>query len=323
MIFFITTLRALAACLITNAHYTGVYPADIIANGGLLGDVVFFAVSGYCLYNIKTSFFPWYGKRLYRIYLPVVVITLIYALLGFYDVTGSNWFFWFLFPTNYHFVASIVVLYIPFFGVMKTAWLRERIPYVMITVAMLWLIVYFVFFDRSYYHIDNVYSPMIWFLYFESMLLGAMFRKYDAQARNRASRPAFIGLAAVFCLYFASKLMFSKYRMLAPWQFINQLSIFVLLYFVFRVFAGLDGRLEALPDGVKKTITSLSEMTLEIYIVQYVIIDVLRDAAVFPLNWLLLTAMILMAAILLKTIKEGLYRFFGKVFQWLRGNAPE
>ena len=41
MIFFITVLRALAACLITNAHYTGVYPTDIIANGGLVGDVLF------------------------------------------------------------------------------------------------------------------------------------------------------------------------------------------------------------------------------------------------------------------------------------------
>lgn len=53
MIFYITVLRALAAMLITNAHYNNVYPIEIIANGGLLGDVIFFAVSGFCLYNIK------------------------------------------------------------------------------------------------------------------------------------------------------------------------------------------------------------------------------------------------------------------------------
>lgn len=41
MILFIEFLRALAACLITNAHYTGIYPTDLIANGGLLGDVIF------------------------------------------------------------------------------------------------------------------------------------------------------------------------------------------------------------------------------------------------------------------------------------------
>lgn len=41
MIFFVTVLRALAAMIITNAHYVGVYPTDLIANGGLLGDVIF------------------------------------------------------------------------------------------------------------------------------------------------------------------------------------------------------------------------------------------------------------------------------------------
>lgn len=53
---FIVLVRAIAAIVITNSHYTGVYPTDLIANGGLLGDVLFFAVSGYCLSNIKDAF---------------------------------------------------------------------------------------------------------------------------------------------------------------------------------------------------------------------------------------------------------------------------
>lgn len=32
MVFFITVLRALATCLITNAHYTGIYPTDLIGH---------------------------------------------------------------------------------------------------------------------------------------------------------------------------------------------------------------------------------------------------------------------------------------------------
>ncbi len=46
---FIVYLRALAACLITNCHYEVIYPLKIFANGGLLGDVLFFAVSGLTL----------------------------------------------------------------------------------------------------------------------------------------------------------------------------------------------------------------------------------------------------------------------------------
>lgn len=46
MIFFITVLRALAACLITNVHYTGIYPIEIVANDGLIGDVLFLQFQG-------------------------------------------------------------------------------------------------------------------------------------------------------------------------------------------------------------------------------------------------------------------------------------
>ena len=111
----ITFLRALAACLITNVHYVGIYPTDSIANGGLIGDVLFFTVSGYCLYNVKLPFHRWYGKRLYRIYPPVLIITLVYLLLGTYSLADHNAVWWFVYPTYYHFVASIIVLYIPFF----------------------------------------------------------------------------------------------------------------------------------------------------------------------------------------------------------------
>lgn len=99
MVLFITVLRALAACLITNAHYTGVYPTDLIANGGLLGDVLFFAISGYCLFNVKKSFPAWYGKRLVRVYPPVLIATAIYFLIGSYTFAENNLLWWFLYPT--------------------------------------------------------------------------------------------------------------------------------------------------------------------------------------------------------------------------------
>ena len=81
MIFFVTVLRALACLLITNSHYTGVYPTDLFASGGLIGDILFFAVSGYCLYNVKSNFAKWYGKRLWRIYITLIIITVIYIEL--------------------------------------------------------------------------------------------------------------------------------------------------------------------------------------------------------------------------------------------------
>lgn len=132
MVFFIVVLRALATCLITKSHYTGIYPTDVIANGGLLGDILFFAVSGYCLFNVKKSFPIWYVKRIVRVYTPVLLITAIYCLLGCYTIDeGQNFFWWFIYPTGYHFVASIVLLYIPFWFIGKFDFLRNRIGWLM------------------------------------------------------------------------------------------------------------------------------------------------------------------------------------------------
>lgn len=181
MMFFITFLRALAACFITNAHYTGIYPTDLIANGGLIGDVLFFAVSGYCLYNVKyelsaRGFAGWYGKRIWRVYPPVLIMTALFMLLGAYRLSEHHFAWWYIYPTYYHFAASIIVLYIPFFFIMKIDSLRQRLVAIMAVVAAAWIAVYFIFYDKSYYHIDTVREPMIRFLFMEGMLLGAWFR---------------------------------------------------------------------------------------------------------------------------------------------------
>ena len=59
-------------------------------------------------------------------------------------------------------------------------------------------------------------------------------------------------------------------------------------------------------------------MTLEIYVVQYVIIDFLRPYFSFPINWLIITLSILGAAYLLHKLCEGIYELFEKLINWSR-----
>ena len=316
MVFFITVLRALAACLITNSHYTGIYPTDLIANGGLLGDIIFFAVSGYCLYNVKGNFFKWYGKRLLRIYPVVILITIIYMFLGFYSLKTNDFFWWFIYPTNYHFLSSIVVLYIPYYVVMKIKQTRENIPMVMIIVLMLYIIVYVFIYDKSYYHIDTVIEPMIWFLYFESMLLGVYFKSNDQKFRNK---PNFIigviGTVVSFVGYFASKLLFSSYPSISSLQIVNQLAIFTLLFCMFRLFASIDSKLEKMPKPIKKVAEFLAKITLEIYVVQIELILLIRPHLSFPINWLAITASILIAAFALHLLNNLILKAINKIFE--------
>ncbi len=326
MITFIVWLRCLAALLITNAHYTGIYPIDILANGGLIGDIVFFAVSGYCLTNIKTGFFKWYGKRLVRILPPVLFITAVFALIGAYSFnyyakgTDLTLLFsllsnigieypkllsWLVYPTYYHFVASILVLYIPYYFLLKSKYTRNHIPIVMAVIAAIYLIIYLFFYDKSYYHIDTVREPFCRFLFMESMLLGAYFRINDQRLRN-TGRPIIYAICTVvaFVLYFASKLFFSK-EAFSFLQIVNQLVIFALLYFLFRWFTSIDAKLDSFPKWSNATVKFIANLTLEIYLVQYVLIDFVKSLALpFPINWIALTAMIIAAAFILHIIIE-------------------
>ena len=311
---FIIVLRALATCLITNSHYVGIYPTDLIANGGLLGDVLFFAISGYCLYHVKGNFVSWYGKRIWRVYPPVIIITLIYLIIGAYSWEQFSIFGWFVYPTYYHFVASIILLYIPFYFIMKYEVLRKRIPMIMCAIAIVSLIVYVIAYDKSYYHIDKVREPMIRFLFMESMLLGAYFRQHDDKMRKQ-SKP-WLPWVVSACLvgYFASKLIFSKIDRLSEWQMINWATIFVLLYFLFRYVCSKDALLEKMPPVIMKICGLLANMTLEIYCVQYVLRDWVREHLTFPISWFVLTIAILVAAYLLKLISLLITRSVEHVF---------
>ncbi len=62
MIAFINYLKLIATALITNSHFSDIWPISALASGGLLGNIIFFAVSGYLLYNIKLGF----KKSLFR-----------------------------------------------------------------------------------------------------------------------------------------------------------------------------------------------------------------------------------------------------------------
>lgn len=315
MVFFITFIRAISAMIITNSHYTGVYPTDIIANGGLLGDVLFFAVSGYCMANIKLPFGKWYAKRLVRIFPPVLIITALYSLMGFYHFSGVRGFLeLFLYPTSYHFVASILVLYIPFYFVMRIEALKSRLPLVMLITFGIESLVYLLFFDRSIYHIDDVYSPMIRFLFFSAMLIGAYIKQNDVKFRSY--KVANVIMTLILCVvYFVSKMFFVRYSTVSfvcNFQILNQIILLTLLYFLFATFAGIDDKLERMPSWIKSIVYFISDMTLEIYLVQYVIIPRL-NLGPFPLNWIIITASIVISAFALHFVSNKVIGLIEKV----------
>lgn len=315
MTYYVTLLRTLATCLITNSHYEGIYPYDILANGGLLGDIIFFTVSGYCLNNVKERFSKWYVKRVIRCYVPVVIITLLYFILGYYYTSvEKNIIYWFVFPTNYHFIASIMLLYVPYYFVVRYKCLKDRIPLIMLIVFVTYILVYILFFDKTYYHIDNVWENMVKFLYFESMLLGAYIRSNTNLFHRETKIKDLILVVIVGAAYLVSKILLVKNIIPCNLQIINQIFIYFFLYSIFALFATFEEKLKNLPRSLMKIITFVASMTLEIYLVQYVLIDVHKNLAPFPFNWIIVSCSIFIVAIALHYLTAGLTKVILKLF---------
>ncbi len=311
MLYCVYLLRILGAILITNSHYEAIYPHSIIANGGLLGDVLFFAVSGFCLYPVRKSFLPWYGRRLKRIFPLVWIITLVYLLLGFYEVSSFKGYVkLLLYPTYYHFVASILLLYVFYFFTAKLLQAREKawdrlFCVVLAVLAVSYSLLYLTVYDRSYYHIDNVREPMIEFLYFAAMLIGLYFRRHQERYVGRRCVWVWPAAALLFAIYFASKLAFSRGKMGSELQFLNQIVLLLLLLCLFRGFIGLEERLSRTPKKLRGAMRYVAGFAFEIYLVQYMLIPRLNIGP-FPVNFLLVSGGILLSALALHLIHDRL-----------------
>ena len=89
------------------------------------------------------------------------------------------------------------------------------------------------------------------------------------------------------------------------------------MYFLVRCFAGIDAKLEALPRWIKRVLNFISEITLEIYLVQIGIIPFFAKLLPFPLNWLVLTSVIVAGAAVLHfgtgKLLEGIQLLFKKL----------
>lgn len=118
MYLFIELLRALAAMLITNSHFDGVYPWNI-SWGGCPGVALFFFISGFVLVKSvqKENFFSWWLKKVARLYIPLSIVNLVTVLIG-YRMPSINLF---LFPININlwYVPTIAVLYIVYYFILR------------------------------------------------------------------------------------------------------------------------------------------------------------------------------------------------------------
>ena len=107
---FINYLRVIATSLITNSHYSNIWPINILSSGGLLGNLIFLSVSGFLLFNVQIGFKKWCIKRFLRIYPTLFGFTLFTVLVGEYPLNNiDDAVKLFIYPTNYIFIANFFI----------------------------------------------------------------------------------------------------------------------------------------------------------------------------------------------------------------------
>ena len=216
-----------------------------------------------------------------------------------------------VYPTQYHFVASIMVLYIIYYiwmHFLKQWQIKIWVSGVLYSIIV--LTVYCLTFDKSWYHIDVVEEHFIRFLFFGAMLIGAHIRE-KTQERDTQKLQQNIWKNSGICiasviLYFAVRLAVPRFELFSV-QFVTWIAILLALYFVFRWAESLELFLIRLPEKLRGVLSFIAGITLQIYLVQFPIINRF-DVLPFPLNLFVITVLIFVAAVAVYWLDNGIQR---------------
>lgn len=296
---FVYWLRAIAAVLITNAHYADIWPISALAVGGHLGNCIYFFLSGFCLYNIREHFLKWYAKRMIRIYPALWIAAAVNFLVGFFSAGGiMAYIHCFLYPTWYHFISSIMLLYIVFYILRK---IQEKSSvdtrWFLLISFIVFLLAYILKFDKSYYHIDDVAENWCRFQFMASMLVGALVREKYNEISKKITKADVFCFAVLFVLYFAGKKLLSSVSALSMVQILMPLIQVFFVASIGMLFVKMEknGVFARANTVIQKLVELLAGISLEIYLVQYVIIAHFAELK-FPINFIVVTGLILVYA---------------------------
>ncbi len=263
-------LRALAALLIANSHIEAFYPFRQLAADGLLGDSLFFFLSGYGLalsaHKSQRGFVEWYGRRLSRIYPALLLVVFAFAY-----IPQAGWITWrpwdyilnFGWGRSYPFVGQILVFYVAFYVL-----LRAKRPewYLWTFLSLFCLYVALPALGRG--RDNEVFHAFHWLFYFQTMLLGAWIAERPSLAKpgGMGALALLLGLGVV---YVAVRVGVAA-GPLRDWYFLPHLLVMPIIVLLLKLARsrGLTDMFER-SSVMASAAAFLGGITLEIYLMHY------------------------------------------------------
>lgn len=315
--FFADILKALAALIIVNSHFDSLYPIPALATGGAIGNAIFFAVSGFLLFPIKQSAGEWMKKKLINIYIPLVPMTVISLFTVKYGVlTKTNIVAVFVWPTIYWFAGAIILFYILYYL------LRRVISHkAFATTFSILVIIYFAYYilllDTSDWVVESgglssIEGCFKLIYYFMAMMIGKWF-KVNSNRPFLHKRVYLLHSIISFGAIYAVKFLMVRVPAFYSVQFLNQFCILWLVCSVFCFMISYEPLLREKITGrrgINAVICFLGSHTLEMYLVQFIVIDCCAELS-FPVNTLAAMTLIIGAAHLL-------YQYTGRIKRLLK-----
>lgn len=283
----IDLLRFFAITLVINSHMDAFYPLAIMGTGGAIGNALFFMLSSFGLLlseqNRPQRFVDYLTKRVKRIY-PVywLVMVLLMLPIGLYyffynpevfGVVANSYRFTsplefgtnlYYPPPAFWFLQALMIYYVVgFFFIHHFA--VAKILFGMAALLMLYIVLYARIPDFSVLAIEQTMHFKLVF-YAMVFLYGIALASVNDRIVYRGPVDIVALLACLVVMYGHKLLALAGH--VQEWQFIQQLSLFPMLFFAIKVaragwLQGFLGRRRWLSRGVG----IVAAMTLELYIV--------------------------------------------------------
>lgn len=311
--FAIDILKCIAALLITNSHLDIFYPSFFkqFATGGAIGDVLFFFCSGFVLFLGRIDRFDnWYKRRINRIYPTVFCFLVLQSVIlainfGWNEIIIVQWAW---------FIPCIMIYYLIIYFIIKYF---SKQFYLFYLITILITIGCFLFSDRINTLFIYKDTYLKWVFYFLFMLLGAQMG--TKQLKYNFVKDS-IGLILSLILFYFIQYLGTVSVIFNYLQLLTIIPLLSCVYYFYKVFSNLRVLNSLKKSVLSRFIKITSALTLEIYIVQMVLIlkIPINYNFLFPLNVFFVFGLIYLSAFLLKITTNLFSQTFNeKNYSWI------
>lgn len=305
---YIDCLKIIAIILIINSHCDNLYPIKALATGGALGNSLFFICAGY-LWGINVTIKKLLLKIL-RLYIPTWLVT-----LSFYWGNGDA-IYQFIWPTSFWFIGAIVLFYVLFFILDKLD-IYSHYGIFLFVCGLIYSAYYIFLLDTTYWVIEtegltSVEGEFKLIYYFVIMSMGGYFRRKGIP-EFKVLTSSVIAIFAIAILY-GTKYLFDIVPGFIRLQFINQICVILFAFSMFCLFK--EWKVVNKIKGVQtpKIICSVSQLSLEVYLVQFKAIKV-AETFRFPINIFMAVLFTAFMSVILHMINWLIQRYIPYIIQ--------